>query len=253
MDSIISTASSTAEINFCFLCKTATITFDFCCSHKICSECLVKTTLRSLQNFYSILKRDLTILNGKSSSLGCPLHCPASELCLSLRHINTFAQSSPSLSPADQLFFSQMTDLGASFFSGIKTYFLLCINCREIKFSQIPQKLLCRSCLEKLLQRNFNAIPGYRVLWENDKEKVNEFQEKFGICNLYLAKFDSDSSSYVFERIEEDLKIEKFQLAESVGECILIQAIPIEDEASDYLIVSEHDMVGLISILAVQL
>ena len=242
-----STEANSIDIPCCYLCKTQTETFGFCCGHKICSDCLVASCLRALKNFAAVLSRNPSVLDGKASCLGCPLYCPQSDLSLSLRHVNKFAQKSTLLTSEEKQVFSDTTDLGISFFSGIKCYFFECIRCDRMRSDIEPGCLICRKCLEELLESEFGRTPQYSINWKNTCEKVKEFREIYGKCDLFIVKFDPEVSSYESQSGDDDIRIFKFrQIGERVHG-LIIQAIPIGGrENEEYLTVSGHDMAGLI-------
>ena len=242
-----STEANSMDIPCCYLCKSQIVTIDFCCGHKICSDCLVANYLQVLKNFKALLSRNPLVLDGKSSCLGCPLHCPESDMSMSLRYINQFAQLSALLSPEEKQFFSEITELSVSFFSGIRCYFFECIRCDRMRSDIEPGSFICRSCIEGLLESKFGRLYQYSIDWKNTNEKVKLFRGTYGKCDLFVVKFDPEASSYDFQSVNDNIRIYKLKEIGEHAKALIIQAISFDGlEDEEYFTVDGHDMASLV-------
>jgi hypothetical protein len=216
----------------CSRCKSLQNIFPFCCGHKICSECLVNSTLKSLKSLKILLKRDSEILNGRASHIGCPSGCAQTELSISLKFINKFAQNSLTLPNSDKLIFREMTSIASSFFSGIRTYFFECVKCLKIKSDVKKAFLMCKDCIQEVFVDHLGGIPAsYEILYENNRADILSVYDRLG-PDFYLVNYDDERETYIYEnsqRNEEFIIIPKFGSNGHQGYALIIKAVVTEN------------------------
>ncbi|OMJ78447.1 hypothetical protein SteCoe_21732 [Stentor coeruleus] len=236
----------------CYICSGTEAVFNFCCGHKACISCLIDFCFYALKSFYRILENDLDLLSGKASGLGCPLFCKTSQLSLSLRYISKFLDKIPILNENDRDTFKKVTDIGLSFFSGIKTYFSRCNICKNI-FPDLKKNLhICKPCIKALFKIQLNLEPtSFSINWQRDFELFRSETNFEKITDFILVPYDEYSKTYFYEENSEQniFYIMKLNQSNIFSTCLIIRAFIIENNRieSPSVMVRTHQHVQTIA------
>ena len=143
----------------------------FPCKHYYCWGCIVRFNFIILKSFKCSLENGLEVLQDKSSFLGCKLKCSESRLSMSLTRLERVIHTSE-LSQTEKEEFLEISELGLSFFSGIRTRFFKCEKCKKIKFCVEERPLICTKCIKEICYNQVQAEPSvifynYTVIKKN--------------------------------------------------------------------------------------
>ena len=91
----------------------------------------------------------------------------------------------------------------------------------------------------------------YNITWENnDMTCGNELQNFIMDSDLFLVRLDIGERTYASFIDDTNVKIEKFTNADENQKALVVKAIAI-DEDENYITLSDHDMIILLSIIAI--
>lgn len=246
-------SSQGSTIELCSICKKPEINFGFSCGHKVCIKCLLQYILIVLKNFKQLLDINTQVLNGKLSCLGCPKYCPESDLSLSLRLMYQYAELDLSISPQDKELFRNMTEIGASFFSGIRTYFFNCKMCNSIGSDTQKTLHVCRPCIHSLIKKQTNSEPiSFTIDWQ-EKNEILETKPFFeGASSFLLVCYDENNQTYVHQKDShsDNYLICKFQDPRIHTACVLIRAIEVNKGSLEASIITVESLENNVQIIA---
>ena len=179
----------------CLMCHSNQDVHTYPCGKKFCWPCIVDYTFAMLKIFSYKLQQDLESIQGKASYLSCLHDCGECKISMSLRTVENYLESSR-LVESDKMRFRELSIIGRSFFSGIKTKFYRCLNCKEFSSSIEENPFLCKGCIISLIHIRSGILPksiNYRWISTNEEIMNSEYMgENFEIMYYNEAKQSYD-------------------------------------------------------------
>lgn len=182
--------------NFCLLCLSPQALHTFPCRKSFCWPCIVDYTFSMLKTFDYKLQNELQSIQGKASYLSCLHDCEECRVSLSLMTVERHLEGSRLTDPNKQRF-RELSIIGRSFFSGIKTKFYKCLNCKTF-FSRIGENpFLCKQCIINLIYTKSQIRPkSINYVWQNTNDEI--LNSDYMGENFEILYFNEESSSYDF-------------------------------------------------------
>jgi hypothetical protein len=232
-----------SENNKCFDCnQSKQQIFKYNCGHKFCVDCTLIYAYERLRSFYSALDRNIDFFENKASFLGCKLQCNQAKLSLSLKYLTRFIEKSEVLNQSQKIEFRKFSEVGLSFFSGLKSFFSRCKTCGEIR-SNIKEKILiCRECISKICEAQCSSRPrGIYYEWQIDEADYDDRVSMFGSNQLYIVQ--QEGNSFKSEPIvySNRLRVEKLTVVLEKCNAILMKAVVFNNEENATHFTMEND------------
>lgn len=225
--------------NACYECGKTQELFKYNCGHSFCVECTLVYVYARLEGFYSILVANNSALDGKCSSLGCKFKCKQGQLSLSLRYLVQFINNSTSLNQEKKISFIKFVDLGNPFFSGLSCYFFVCFMCKNLKNCLKFKLLICKECISELCVRQINHRP--KAIFIDWQIGETEFLDKESMFDEYtLVLYNPEAQTYVFEFIEEILRVSKLVKYTEKCQVCIVRAVSVGLFNAGYIDVENH-------------
>ena len=241
-----------SQSNKCFDCEQSKQIFKYNCGHKFCVDCTLKYAYERLKCFYSALERNLDFFENKASFLGCKLQCNEAKLCLSLKYLTRFIDGSEVLNQSQKMEFRKFSEVGLSFFSGLKSYFSRCKICGEIK-SNIKEKLLiCRECISTMCEVQCSSRPrGIYYEWQIDEADYNDKISMFSSNQLYIVMQDGETFKSKPIDYSNNLMVEKLTAIPDKCKVILMKAVVFnnEENSTHFTVENHENMIQIITCL----
>ena len=223
----------------CYDCDKGGDLFRYSCSHSFCVECTLVYVFARLRSFYFTLKNNTSALENCASFLGCKLMCEQGKLSLSLRFLTLHVGSSNKLSQEQKILFTEYSELGTSFFSGLTCKFFICSFCKSIKSNLKCKLLLCKNCISGLVQKQISRKPkGIFIDWQ---EEESEFHAKDSMFSDYtLIQYNAESETYNCEQEGDVLRMLKLVKYNEKCTVCLVRAISVCAFNIHYIEVENH-------------
>jgi hypothetical protein len=202
--------------------------FRFNCPHKFCVECTLIYAYARLSAFYQALETNVDYFNNKASFLGCKHLCDQAKLSLSLRYLLKFVDSSQALSPQQKTEFKKFSEVGISFFSGLKSCFSRCKICNQICSNLNEKLLICRACItNQCLEYGLPAPKGIYFEWQCEESEYIEKESMFKSFFLVQSEENSYKGAAI---VGNQLKIRIFKPTELQDQTkLIIMRAVVED------------------------
>lgn len=225
----------------CYDCDQRQGLFKYSCSHSFCVECTLVYVYARLRSFFLTLKNDVSALDGAASCLGCKLMCKEGQLSLSLRFLSLHVGNSLKLSQEQKKLFTEYSELGSSFFSGLSTKFFVCSFCNCIRSNLKTKLLLCKNCISDMVFKQISRRPkGILICWQEEEQ---EFHAKDTMFSEYsLIQYNTEAETYNYE-LEGDF-LRMLKLVEYNQKCTvcLVRAISVCPFNIHYIEVENHSV-----------